>query len=81
MSLCKSLFKHAGKNVANACYTIKVSPSPSPLLPLQEVRGLDQLHKYLWVLLIGRMFEGMAASMIYTTDLHLFLNVINGGNP
>lgn len=45
---------------------------------LQELRGLDQLHKYMWVNLVTRMFEGMAGNLTYTTDLHLFLNVING---
>ncbi|XP_042207937.1 protein unc-80 homolog isoform X3 [Homarus americanus] len=44
----------------------------------KEVRGLDQLHKYMWVQLVNRMFEGMAGNLTYTTDLHLFLNVING---
>lgn len=44
----------------------------------QEVRGLDQLHKYMWVQLVTRMFEGMAGNLTYTTDIHLFLNVING---
>ncbi|XP_071534011.1 protein unc-80 homolog isoform X8 [Panulirus ornatus] len=44
----------------------------------KEVRGLDQLHKYMWVQLVTRMFEGMAGNLTYTTDLHLFLNVING---
>ncbi|XP_063871430.1 protein unc-80 homolog isoform X10 [Scylla paramamosain] len=44
----------------------------------KELRGLDQLHKYMWVQLVTRMFEGMAGNLTYTTDLHLFLNVING---
>ncbi|XP_069159541.1 protein unc-80 homolog isoform X1 [Procambarus clarkii] len=44
----------------------------------KEVRGLDQLHKYMWVQLVTRMFEGMAGNLTYITDLHLFLNVING---
>nr|XP_027221615.1 protein unc-80 homolog [Penaeus vannamei] len=44
----------------------------------KEVRGLDQLHKYMWVQLVTRMFEGMAGNLTYTTDIHLFLNVING---
>ncbi|XP_042889771.1 protein unc-80 homolog isoform X4 [Penaeus japonicus] len=44
----------------------------------KEVRGLDQLHKYMWVQLVNRMFEGMAGNLTYTTDIHLFLNVING---
>ncbi|KAK4295652.1 hypothetical protein Pmani_031795 [Petrolisthes manimaculis] len=44
----------------------------------KELRGLDQLHKYMWVNLVTRMFEGMAGNLTYTTDLHLFLNVING---
>lgn len=32
----------------------------------------------MWVQLVTRMFEGMAGNLTYTTDLHLFLNVING---
>ncbi|CAL4091464.1 unnamed protein product, partial [Meganyctiphanes norvegica] len=44
----------------------------------KELRGLDQLHKYMWVMMVSRMFEGMAGNLTYTTDVHLFLNVING---
>ena len=27
---------------------------------------------------MARMFEGMAGNLTYTTDIHLFINVING---
>ncbi|KAF2352742.1 hypothetical protein FHG87_016501 [Trinorchestia longiramus] len=44
----------------------------------KEVRCIDQLHQYTWVQLVYCMCEGMAGNLTYTTDLHLFINVING---
>lgn len=45
----------------------------------KELLSVNQLHKYAWVQLVCRMLEGMAGNLTYTTDLHLFINVINGG--
>ena len=40
--------------------------------------GLDVLHKFNWIRLIARMFEAMAGNFAYASDIHLFVNVING---
>ncbi|XP_045467085.1 protein unc-80 homolog isoform X2 [Harmonia axyridis] len=40
--------------------------------------GLDVLHKFMWIRLIARMFEAMAGNFAYSSDIHLFLNVLNG---
>lgn len=45
---------------------------------LQELLGLDVLHKFMWVRLIARMFEAMAGNFAYSGDIHLFLNVLSG---
>jgi hypothetical protein len=45
---------------------------------VQELLGLDVLHKFMWVRLIARMFEAMAGNFAYSGDIHLFLNVLNG---
>lgn len=45
---------------------------------LQELLGLDLLHKFIWVRLLARMFEAMAGNFAYSGDIHLFLNVLNG---
>ncbi|GAB6032279.1 hypothetical protein CHUAL_010920 [Chamberlinius hualienensis] len=44
----------------------------------KELLGLDVLHKYSWVKLVARMFEAMAGTFAYASDIHLFLTVING---
>ncbi len=44
----------------------------------QELYGLDVLHKFNWIRLIARMFEAMAGNFAHPSDIHLFLNVING---
>jgi hypothetical protein len=36
------------------------------------------MHKFNWIRLIARMFEAMAGNFAYSSDIHLFLNVING---
>lgn len=45
---------------------------------IQELLGLDLLHKFIWVRLLARMFEAMAGNFAYSGDIHLFLNVLNG---
>lgn len=40
--------------------------------------GLDVLHKFMWIRLIARMFEAMAGNFAYSSDIHLFMNVLNG---
>lgn len=45
---------------------------------VQELLGLDLLHKFIWVRLLARMFEAMAGNFAYSGDIHLFLNVLNG---
>lgn len=50
----------------------------SDVVSFKELRGIDQLYKYSWVQLVYCMIEGMAGNLTYTTDLHLFINVING---
>ena len=44
----------------------------------QELLGMDVLHKFNWIRLIARMFEAMAGNFAYASDIHLFINVING---
>ena len=36
------------------------------------------MHKFNWIRLIARMFEAMAGNFAYSTDIQLFINVING---
>lgn len=36
------------------------------------------LHKYSWVKLAARMFTAMAGTFAHSSDIHLFINVING---
>ncbi len=40
--------------------------------------GLDVLHKFNWIRLIARMFEAMAGNYVHSSDIQLFINVING---
>lgn len=40
--------------------------------------GLDVLHKFNWIRLIARMFEAMAGNFAHSSDIQLFVNVING---
>ncbi|KAH9417878.1 Protein unc-80, partial [Dermatophagoides pteronyssinus] len=44
----------------------------------REVLGLDTLHKISWVKLVARMFEATSGFFADSTDIHLFLNVVNG---
>ncbi|XP_064455968.1 protein unc-80 homolog isoform X2 [Ornithodoros turicata] len=44
----------------------------------REVLGMDTLHKMVWVKLMARMFEAMAGFFAHSSDIHLFLNVVNG---
>lgn len=45
---------------------------------MQELLGLDVLHKFMWTKLITRMFEAMTGNFAYSGDIHLFLNVLSG---
>ena len=45
---------------------------------LQELQGVDVLHKFNWIRLISRMFEAMAGNFAHPEDIQLFLNVLNG---
>jgi hypothetical protein len=40
--------------------------------------GLDVMHKFNWIRLIARMFEAMAGNYMHSSDIQLFINVING---
>ncbi|KAL5011899.1 hypothetical protein ScPMuIL_010450 [Solemya velum] len=44
----------------------------------KEIYGLDTLHKYNWVKLMYSMFKSMTKTFAWSSDLLLFLNVING---
>ncbi|CAN7996165.1 unnamed protein product, partial [Ixodes pacificus] len=44
----------------------------------KELLGMDTLHKMVWVKLMARMFEAMAGFFAHSSDIHLFLNVVNG---
>ncbi|XP_042902932.1 protein unc-80 homolog [Parasteatoda tepidariorum] len=44
----------------------------------KEMLNMDTLHKLVWVKLVARMFEAMAGLFVHSSDIHLFLNVING---
>ena len=44
----------------------------------QEMYGLDVLHKFNWIRLIARMFEAMAGNYVHSSDIKLFVYVING---
>ena len=44
----------------------------------KELYGLDIMHKFNWIRLISRMFEAMAGNFAYSSDIQLFINVING---
>ncbi|RWS14513.1 protein unc-80-like protein [Dinothrombium tinctorium] len=44
----------------------------------KEILGMDTLHKIVWVKLIGRMLEVTSGFFAQSSDIHLFLNVING---
>ena len=45
---------------------------------MQEMYGLDVLHKFNWIRLIARMFEAMAGNYVHSSDIKLFVYVING---
>ncbi|XP_022249198.1 protein unc-80 homolog isoform X2 [Limulus polyphemus] len=44
----------------------------------KEMLGIDTLHKLVWVKLVARMFEVMAGFFAHSSDIHLFVNVVNG---
>ncbi|KAG8197196.1 hypothetical protein JTE90_011351 [Oedothorax gibbosus] len=44
----------------------------------KEMLAMDTLHKMVWVKLVSRMFEAMAGLFVHSSDIHLFLNVVNG---
>ncbi|XP_054724860.1 protein unc-80 homolog [Uloborus diversus] len=44
----------------------------------KEMLGMDALHKMVWIKLVARMFEAMAGLFVHSSDIHLFLNVVNG---
>lgn len=44
----------------------------------KEVLGIDTLHKVAWVKLVARMFETTSGFFADASDIHLFLNVVNG---
>ena len=44
----------------------------------KEILGMDTLHKIVWVRLIGRMLEVTSGFFAQSSDIHLFLNVVNG---
>ena len=48
------------------------------ILFFKEMYGIDLLHKFNWIRLIARMFEAMAGNFAHSSDVQLFLNVING---
>lgn len=44
----------------------------------KEMLGMDTLHKIVWVRLVARMFEITSSFFAQSTDIHLFINVVNG---
>ncbi|OQR76167.1 protein unc-80-like, partial [Tropilaelaps mercedesae] len=44
----------------------------------KQVLAMDTMHKLCWVRLMARMFEAMSGFFAHSSDLHLFLNVVNG---
>ncbi|RWS30612.1 protein unc-80-like protein [Leptotrombidium deliense] len=44
----------------------------------KEILGMDTLHKIVWAKLIGRMLDVTSSFFAQSSDIHLFLNVING---
>ncbi|GIY67759.1 hypothetical protein CDAR_36052 [Caerostris darwini] len=44
----------------------------------KEMLAMDTLHKMVWVKLVSRLFEAMAGFFVHSSDIHLFLNVVNG---
>uniref|UniRef100_T1IVG6 Uncharacterized protein n=1 Tax=Strigamia maritima TaxID=126957 RepID=T1IVG6_STRMM len=44
----------------------------------KSLLSLDVFHKLMWVKLVARMFEGMAGTFAHSSDIHLFMNVLNG---
>ena len=45
---------------------------------VQELQGVDVMHKFNWIRLISRMFEAMAGNFAHPEDIQLFLNVLSG---
>lgn len=45
---------------------------------MQELQGVDVMHKFNWIRLISRMFEAMAGNFAHPEDIQLFLNVLSG---
>ena len=44
----------------------------------KEILGMDTLHKIVWVKLAGRMLEVTSGYFAQSSDIHLFINVVNG---
>ncbi|KAK7491630.1 hypothetical protein BaRGS_00017083 [Batillaria attramentaria] len=44
----------------------------------KELFGMDCLHKYAWTKLMTTMFSSMNSTFTWSSDLSLFMNVING---
>ncbi|XP_074595949.1 unc80, NALCN channel complex subunit [Brevipalpus obovatus] len=44
----------------------------------KEVLGMDTLHKVVWVKLVSRMLEVTQGFFAQSSEIHLFLNVVNG---
>lgn len=45
----------------------------------KQMLGMDTLHKIVWVKLVSRMLEVTSGFFAQSADIHLFLNVVNGG--
>uniref|UniRef100_A0A914DS60 Protein unc-80 homolog n=1 Tax=Acrobeloides nanus TaxID=290746 RepID=A0A914DS60_9BILA len=43
----------------------------------EELKAIDEMHKFVWAKLMSDMFEKMENAFMFG-DLHLFINVING---
>lgn len=78
---------YKGGEMGKVCVELSYQEVPFPLFfflnrsihtVLQELLGLDVLHKFMWIRLIARMFEAMAGNFAYSSDIHLSMNVLNG---
>ncbi|KAG1666378.1 Protein unc-80 [Nymphon striatum] len=44
----------------------------------KELLCVNVMHKVMWVQLVAKMFEALSGSFAHSSDIHLFLNVVNG---
>ena len=44
----------------------------------KNMLGMDTLHKIVWIRLVARMFEVTSGFFAQSSDIHLFVNVLNG---